>query len=66
MGNGKFRKGREGRGERKPDAGACGTAGRPTSRETRTKQATRDVASGKKLTLETIIRGKKLNSSLGI
>ena len=42
-----------------PNVGTCGTAGRPSSRATRTKQATRDVASGKQLTLETVTRGKK-------
>ena len=55
----------EKRGE-KLDVGACGTTGRPTSRATRTKQAARDVANGKQLTLETVTRGKKRNSSLGI
>ena len=50
---------KEEKGGKKLDVGPCGTAGRPTSRATRTKQAARDVASGKKLTPETVTRGKK-------
>lgn len=46
-------------GGRKPNIGASGTAGRPSSRITRTKKIARDVASGKKLTLETVTKGKK-------
>ena len=53
-------------GGRKLDIGASGTAGRPSSRVTRTKQTARDVASGKQLTLETVTKGKKWNSFLGI
>ena len=47
------------RGGRKPDIGISGTAGRPSSRVTRTKQTTREIASGKQLTLETVTKGKK-------
>ena len=50
---------KEEKGGKKLDVGACGTAGRLSSRATRTKQGARDVASGKQLTLETITRGKK-------
>ena len=46
-------------GGRKPDIGVSGTAGRPSSRVTRTKKIARDVASSKKLTLETVTKGKK-------
>ena len=58
MGNGKFKKRREG-GWGELDIGACEIARRPTSRATMTKQATRDVASGKQLMVEIITRGKK-------
>ena len=44
---------------KKPDVGASGIARRMSSRATSTKQAARDVASGKKLTLETVTKGKK-------
>ena len=47
------------RGGRKPDIGVLGIAGRPSSRVTRTKKTTKDVASGKQLTLETVTKGKK-------
>ena len=50
---------KEEEGGKKLDVGACGTIGRPSSRATRTKQVARYVASGKKLTLEIITRGKK-------
>ena len=57
MGNGKFKKRREGGG--KLDVGTCGTAGRLNSRATRTKKVARDMASGKNLTLKTVTRSKK-------
>ena len=47
------------RGGRKPDIGVSGTVGRPSSRVTRTKKTSRDVASGKKLTLEIVTKGNK-------
>ena len=47
------------RGGKKLDVRACGIAGRPTSRATKIKKITRDVASGKKITLEIVTRGKK-------
>lgn len=46
-------------GGRKLDIGASGIAGRPSSRVTRTEKTTRDVASGKQLTLEIVTKGKK-------
>ena len=57
MENGRSRRRRG--GGKKLDVGSSGTAGRPSSRVTRTKKTTRDVASGKKLTLETVTKGKK-------
>ena len=51
--------GKEEKGGGELYVGTCGTTRRPTSRATKTKQAVRDVASCKKLTLETVTRGKK-------
>ena len=47
------------RGGKKLDIGSSRIARRPSSRVTRTKKIARDVASGKKLKLEIVTKGKK-------